>query len=307
MKLLIMGSGGVGGYYGARFAEAGHDVTFVARGRHKDAIAAEGLRVRSERGDAAIEPAQVTDDPATAGICDFVLVCTKLWDLAEAARAIRPAVGHETGVIALQNGVDKERVLTDTLGERPVMGGTTQIGAAVEAPGVIRHTGTMATLIYGELDGGDSERLRRFDAAAQATPGFDARRSDDIRLEIWNKFSFLAPFAGVTAFHREPIGPIREDADKRAVLEALVRETVAVGRAAGVAYGADREAEVMTFVDRLPAEMKSSMLHDMEAGKRTELDWLTGAVVRLGREHGIATPESARLCEALAPVKDGVN
>lgn len=305
MKLLIMGSGGVGGYYGARFAEARHEVVFVARGRHKEAIAAEGLRVQSERGDVTVRPATVTDDPATAGVCDVVLVCTKLWDLPAAAEAIKPAVGPDTGVIALQNGVDKEQALIDALREGPVMGGTTQIAAAIAAPGVIRHTGTMATLIYGELDGRDSERLRRFDAAAQAAPGFEARRSDDIRLDIWKKFSFLAPFAGATAFHRSPIGPIRADAEKRALLDSLVAETVAVGRAAGVAYGPEREAEVMAFVDGLPEAMKASMLHDIEAGRRTELDWLTGAVVRLGREHGVPTPRSAEVYAALAPVKDG--
>jgi len=305
MKLLVMGSGGVGGYYGARFAEAGHEVVFVARGRHKDAIATQGLRVESERGDATIRPATVTDDPATAGVRDVVLVCTKLWDLPAAAEAIKPAVGPDTGVLALQNGVDKEQALIDALGAEPVMGGTTQIAAAIAAPGVIRHTGTMATLIYGELDGRDSERLRRFDAAAQAAPGFEAQRSDDVRLEIWKKFSFLAPFAGATAFYRDPIGPIRADAEKRALLDSLIAETVAVGRAAGVAYGPEREAEVMAFVDGLPEAMKASMLHDIEAGRRTELDWLTGAVVRLGREHGVPTPKSAEVYAALAPVKDG--
>ncbi len=305
MKLLVMGSGGVGGYYGARFAEAGHEVVFVARGRHKDAIAAQGLRVESERGDATIRPATVTDDPAAAGVCDIVLICTKLWDLPAAAEAVRPAVGAETGVIALQNGVDKEQALIDALGPEPVMGGTTQIAAAIAAPGVIRHTGTMATLIYGELDGRDSERLRRFDAAAQAAPGFEARRSGNVRLETWKKFAFLAPFAGATAVYRSSIGPIRNDAKKRALLESLLAETVAVGRAAGIPYGPDREAEVMAFVDGLPEAMKSSMLHDIEAGRRTELDWLTGAVVRLGREHGVPTPRSAEVHAALAPVKDG--
>jgi len=305
MKLLVMGSGGVGGYYGARFAEGGHEVVFVARGRHKEAIAAEGLRVESERGDVTIRPATVTDDPATAGVCDVVLVCTKLWDLPAATEAVRPAVGPDTGVLALQNGVDKEQVLIDALGPDPVMGGTTQIAAAIAAPGVVRHTGTMATLIYGELDGRDSDRLRRFDAAAQAAPGFEAQRSDDVRLDIWKKFSFLAPFAGATAFHCSPIGPIRADAEKRALLDSLVAETVAVGRAAGVAYGPEREAEVMAFVDGLPEAMKASMLHDIEAGRRTELDWLTGAVVRLGREHGVPTPKSAEVYAALAPVKDG--
>ncbi|RDD61273.1 ketopantoate reductase family protein [Ferruginivarius sediminum] len=305
MKLLIMGAGGVGGYFGARFAEAGHDVTFVARGRHKDAIETNGLRVTSQRGDALIRPASVTDDPATAGVCDFVFVCTKLGDLEAAVRAVRPAVGPDTGVVAFQNGVDKERILREILGDGPVLGGVAHIAATIGEPGVIEHTGVMASLTYGELGGRKSERLQILDAAAQAAPGFDAVCSDDIELAIWTKFVFLAPFAGITCYHRQPIGPIREDAAKRAQFQALIEEAVAVGRAEGVAFPADRAAETLSFSDGLPHEMKSSMLHDLERGNRLELDWLTGAVVRLGRQHGIATPESERVYAALAQHKDG--
>ena len=305
MKILIMGAGGVGGYYGARFAEAGHDVTFVARGRHRDAIAANGLGVRSARGDVTIRDARVTDDPAAAGLCDFVLVCTKLRDLEAAARAIRPAVGPETGVISLQNGVEKERVLIDAVGRAAVMGGATQIAAVIARPGVIQHTGAMATLIHGELDRSLTGRLKAFDRAARAAPGFDAMLAGDIELEIWKKFSFLAPLAGITACHRKAIGPLRADTGTRRELEALVTEAVAVGRAEGVAFGPGREAEVMDFVDGLPDAMKSSMLHDLEAGKPLELDWLTGAVCRLGRTHGVATPANDRIYAALSPFKDG--
>jgi len=303
MKILIMGAGGVGGYYGARFAEAGHEVTFVARGRHRDAIAANGLEVRSARGDVVIRDATVTDDPATAGVCDFVLVCTKLRDLEAAAMAIRPAVGPKTGVISLQNGVEKERVLIEALGAAAVMGGATQIAAVIAEPGVIQHTGTMATLIHGELDRSLTGRLEAFDRAARAAPGFEAILAGDIELEIWKKFSFLAPLAGITAYHRKAIGSLRADPRTRRELEALVAEAVAVGRAEGVAFGPGREAEVMQFVDGLPDAMKSSMLHDLEAGKPLELEWLTGAVCRLGRTHGVATPANDRIHAALSPFK----
>ncbi|HSM19440.1 MAG TPA: 2-dehydropantoate 2-reductase [Hyphomicrobiales bacterium] len=305
MKILIMGAGGVGGYYGARFAQAGHEVVFVARGRHKDAIAANGLAVRSERGDAAIKDAKVTDDPAEAGVCDIVLVCTKLRDLEAAAQAIRPAVGPDTGIISLQNGVEKERVLIEAVGRPAVMGGATQISAIIAEPGVIQHTGTMATLIYGELDRSMTERLEAFDAAARAAPGFDAVLAEDIALEIWKKFSFLAPLAGITSFHRQPIGPLRTDPETRRELEALIAEAVAVGRAEGAALGPEREAEVMAFIDGLPEVMKASMLFDLEAGSPLELDWLTGAVCRLGKTHGIATPANDRIYAALAPFKEG--
>jgi 2-dehydropantoate 2-reductase len=305
MRILIMGAGGVGGYYGARFAEAGHDVTFIARGRHKQAIAENGLEVRSQHGDVTIANAKVLDDPAAAGVADFVLVCTKLRDLEAAALAIRPAVGPETGVISLQNGVEKERVLTASLGRDAVMGGATQIATAIAAPGVIQHTGTMANIFYGERDRSRTGRLTAFDQAARAAPGFEATLAEDIDLEIWKKFSFLAPFAGITAFYRKPIGPLRADPQIRQELEALVGEAVSVGIAEGVAFSPERQSDVMDFVDGVPAVMKPSMLHDLEAGKPLELDWLTGAVCRLGQSHGIATPASQRIYAALASFKHG--
>lgn len=305
MKMLIMGAGGVGGYFGARFAQAGHEVIFVARGPHKDAIAAGGLQVRSERGDVTVRDAGVTDDPATAGICDIVLMCTKLRDLGEAVQAIRPAVGPGTAVISLQNGVGKERLLVEAVGEAAVMGGVSQIASVIAEPGVIRHTGTMAKLLYGELDGAVTDRLRAFDVAAQAAPGFDAHRSDDIELDIWGKFSFLAPFASITSLHRQPIGPLRSDPEVRSELEALIAEAVAVGRAEGLAFGPERESDLIEFVDGLPEGMKSSMLHDLEAGKPLEVEWLTGAVCRYGRTHGIATPAANRIYAELVRFKEG--
>jgi 2-dehydropantoate 2-reductase len=305
MKVLIMGAGGVGGYYGARFAEAGHDVTFVARGRHKEAIETNGLHVRSALGDATIHDAKVIENAAAAGLCDFVLICTKLRDLEAAAQAIHPAVGPETGVISLQNGVEKERVLIEAVGRDAVMGGATQIASTIAAPGVIQHTGTMANLVYGELDGSLTDRLKAFDQAVRSAPGFETNLADNIELEIWKKFSFLAPFAGITALHRKPIGPLRVNPEIRRELEALVGEAVAVGRAEGVAFGPGREAEVISFVDGLPETMKSSMLHDLEAGNPLELDWLTGTVCRFGQTHGIATPASERIYAALASLKDG--
>lgn len=307
MKILVVGAGGVGGYYGARFSEAGHEVNFIARGRHRDAIATGGLHLRSARGDFTIRDANVLSDATEVGVCDFVLVCTKLRDLEAAAQMIRPAVGPETGVISLQNGVEKEKVLIEAVGRSAVMGGATRIASAIATPGVIQHTGTMATLSYGERNRSLSDRLKTFDRAARAAPGFDATLAEDIELEIWKKFSFLVPFAGITAFYGKPIGPLRATPDTRSELATLVAETVAVGRAEGVAFGPDRETEVMDFTDGVPEVMKSSMLHDLEAGKPLELDWLTGAVCRFGRTHSIATPASERIYAALASFKDGAD
>lgn len=309
MRVLIMGAGGVGGYYGARMAQAGHEVTFVARGQHKAAMLQHGLQVHSPLGDAHLVAPKVIESPSSIEPPDIALVCVKLWDTQAAAQAVQPLAAGGTTVLSLQNGVDKDETLTRVLGEAPLLGGVTQIAASIEAPGVIRHLGTMADLIYGEYGGRDSARLQAFDEAArqtaEATGGFTTRVSADIQLDIWKKFSFLAPFAGATCFYRAPIGPIRDDADRMARLERLIGETVAVGRAAGVAFSDNREAEVLEFVAGLPEEMKSSMLHDLDAGRRLELDWLTGAVLRFGERFGVATPESAAVYEALAPYKDG--
>lgn len=304
MRIAVMGAGGVGGYFGARLAAAGHDVLFVARGAHARAIAEDGLRVHSANGDLHIRRAQVTEDPSGAAPADIVLFCVKLWDTGTAARQLRPLVGAGTGVISLQNGVDKEAALVEALGRPHVMGGVAQIGAAIECPGVIRHTGTMAKLIYGELGGRRSARVEAFHDAVSGA-GIDGELTDDVELAIWEKFSFLAPFAGATTYFAEPIGPVREDPARRRLLVDLVREAVAVGRARGVRLADEREEQVMAFVAGLPAEMKSSMLVDFEAGRRLELEWLTGAVVRLGAEAGVPTPESARVLETLRPYAEG--
>ena len=262
------------------------------------------MRVYSANGDRHVRPAQVTEDPAGAAPADIVLFCVKLWDSEAAAQQIRPLVGAGTGVISLQNGVDKEATLIEALGRPHVIGGAAQIGAAIEAPGVIRHTGTMAKLIYGELDGRRSARVESFHDAVTGA-GIDGELAGDVELAIWQKFSFLAPFAGATTYFAEPIGPVRENPAKRRLLVDMVRETVAVGRARGVAFADEREEHVMGFIAGLPAEMKSSMLVDLEAGRRLELEWLTGAVVRLGAEAGVPTPESARVLETLRPSAEG--
>ena len=310
MHILMFGAGGVGGYYGARLVEAGYAVTFVARGRHARAMAEQGLRVRSARGDARIDAPRVVDDPVTLDPApDVALVCVKLMHTEEAARALAPLAAKGMAVCSLQNGVDRDEILARHCGRKALLDGTTQIGAAIAEPGVVQHTGTMANLTYGEPDGRNSARLQALDAAFQdaaaRTGGFEARRSADIRLDIWRKFTFLAPFAGLTARHRSPIGPLREHAQTRQELERLVSETVAVGRAAGIALPDARDDEVMAFVDGLPGEMKSSMLHDLEAGKPLELDWLTGAVLRLGARHDVATPANRVIQDALAAYKNG--
>jgi len=304
MKIAIMGTGGVGGYFGAKLAISGEDVTFIARGAHAAAIREKGLRVISVNGDMHVHPAVTVSDPAKIGPVDVVLFCVKLWDVDTAAAACRPLIGPDTAVICFQNGVDAEERVAAVLGENHAVGGTAGIAALIEEPGVIRHTGTMAWLRFGELDGRVSPRLQSFDEAC-GKAGFGASISQDITADIWRKLSILAPLAGATAATRVSIGPILADADTRRLFADLIAETVAVGRAMGVRLEDGIADKQLGFADGLPGEMKASMLGDLERGNRLELEWLTGAVVRLGRELGVATPVSDTVYAVLKPLANG--
>jgi 2-dehydropantoate 2-reductase len=298
MRIAIMGSGGVGGYLGGRLAASGQDVTFIARGAHLEAIRERGLRIESALGDARVQPAQASDDPSSVGPVDLVIFAVKLYDTEAAAAATRPLVGPTTGVVTFQNGVDSVDVLARILGREHVVGGVAQIASVVGAPGVIRHTGTMARFVFGELDGQPSARVEALAAALKAA-GVEHAVSDAIGRDIWAKMVFLATFAGLTAVMRLPIGPIRADPDTRALYQDGLAEALAVARARGIALPEDFVAATLARTDQLPAQMKSSMLEDLERGKRLELAWLSGAIVRMGREHGVPTPVHGFVTAAL--------
>jgi 2-dehydropantoate 2-reductase len=304
LRIAVMGSGGVGGYLGGRLAAAGQDVTFVARGAHLAAIRAHGLALRSALGDALIRPAQASDDPGAIGPVDLVIFAVKLYDTEAAAEATRPLVGPDTGVVTVQNGVDSAELLARALGRDHVIGGVAQIASVIDEPGVIRHTGTMASFVFGELDGTRSERVAALAAALQAA-GVEHRVSADIERDIWDKMAFLATFAGLTALMRLPIGPIREDAETRAMLREGLAEAFAVARARGITLPDDFVERTLARCDRLPYEMKSSMLQDLERRRRLELPWLSGAIVRLGQELGVPTPTHAFITTALKLHADG--
>jgi 2-dehydropantoate 2-reductase len=304
MRIAIMGSGGVGGYLGGRLAASGRDVTFIARGAHLAALGAHGLRIESALGDALIRPARTCGDPAAVGPVDLVIFAVKLYDTESGAEACRPLVGPATGVVTFQNGVDSPAVLARILGEEHVLGGVAQIASVVAAPGVIRHTGTMARFAFGELDGRISARVEAL-AAALGTAGVEHAVSKAIERDIWAKMVFLATFAGLTALLRLPIGPIRTDADTRALYRDGLAEALAVARAQGVGLAEDFVAQALARTDQLPAAMKSSMLEDLERGRRLELPWLSGAIVRMGREQSIPTPVHDLITTALKLHVDG--
>jgi 2-dehydropantoate 2-reductase len=299
MKIAIMGSGGVGGYFGARLAQAGCDVAFVARGTHLAAMRDRGLSVESPLGNVHLPHARVTDDPATIGPVDFAFICVKLWDTESAVRAIAPIVGPETAVISFQNGVQKDEILQRAFGERRVMGGVGYIATTIARPGVISHTGTMQRLLFGEYHGTPS---RRGEALLEACRhgGIDAELSEDIRKAIWEKFVFLVGLSATTTTVRLPIGPIRANPHTRAFLLDVMREAVLVGRSLGVRLPPDYAETRLTFCDSLPAEMTSSMYHDLERGKRLEVVWLSGAVVELGKVVGVPTPVNRAVHDILA-------
>ena len=285
----MMGSGGVGGLIGARLAQVGCDVTFIARGAHLAAMREHGLRLESPLGNLHLPKVQVTDDPGSLGAVDLVLFAVKLWDTEAAARAIVPLVGPETGVLSLQNGVQKDDILRRVVGEKALMGGVVYMATTISRPGVIEHTGTMQRMVFGEYDGRRSRRAETLlDFCLRA--GLTAELSDDVRRSIWEKFVFLVGLAAVSTTMRLPIGPIRENPLTRAFYLDVMREAVAVGRAYGVRLPESFAEERLAFTDTLPATMTSSMHHDLERGNRLEIEWLSGSVVKLGQAVGVATP-----------------
>jgi len=308
MKIAIMATGGVGGYFGARLAAAGEDVHFIARGAHLAALRANGLELHSANGDLRLRPVAVTDDPATIGAVDIVLFAVKQYDTVTAAKAIAPLIGAATGVISLQNGIDRHDPLGATLGGAQVMGGVAYItGAEIAAPGVITHVGPVARLIFGERDGSISPRAERFLAACKQA-GIDAALSTDVAKEMWAKFALLSAFSGVSSVLRKPIGAIVGDRDTRGLLEGAIAETAAVARANGVDLGADYVArQVAIVIDKMLPETKSSMQIDLEHRRRLELEWLSGAVARLGDEAGVPTPTHHFIYAALKLYADGQN
>jgi 2-dehydropantoate 2-reductase len=298
MQIAVMGTGGVGGYFGGRLAASGEDVTFIARGAHLAAMRQRGLQIISALGDATITPCQASDDPAAIGPVDLVLFTVKLYDTEAAAEAIRPLIGPDTGVVTFQNGITGPEVLAAKLGAGHVLGGVAKIAAVIAEPGVIRHTGTMAELVFGELDGSASARIAALATALEAA-GVQHAVSDHIRREIWDKMVFLSTFAGLTSLIRLPIGPIREDGDTRRLLREGLVEALAVARAAAVDLPEDLADQILARIDRLPFEMKSSMLQDLQGGRRLELAYLSGTIARLGRDLGVATPIHALIATAL--------
>jgi 2-dehydropantoate 2-reductase len=299
VKITVVGAGGVGGYFGTRLAQGGCDVGFVARGEQLRALREHGLQVESTLGDALLPAVRASEDPASLGTPDVVLVCVKLWDLEDAVSALASVVRPGTAVLSLSNGVQKDDVLRGAFGDDAVMGGVAYISAGIARPGVIRHTGALQKLVIGEFGGGASPRASALHEAA-VRGGVDATLTPDVRRATWEKFVFLVGMSAATASMRSSIGPIRAHARARAFLLDVMREVVAVGRARGVALPEDFAEQRLAFCDTLPPEMEASMSTDLKRGRRLELAWLSGAVADLGDAAGVPTPLNRAVRDVLA-------
>src|SRR3954464_14342522 len=299
MRIAIVGAGGVGGYFGGRLAAAGSDVTFLARGAHLEAMRARGLRITSPKGDLHLPRVRAESDPAAIGPVDVAFFAVKLYDTESALALLPPLLGPHTLVIGFQNGVETVASLTRAVGAARAAGGVSYVSAVIAEPGVIRHT-AMDHLIFGMPDGSASPPLAALlEACRPAT--FQTTLSANIDVEIWTKFVRLSVFSGMTAVTRCPIGVIVKDPDLLEMLKTAARETLAVARAKGVAVAGSIDEDVAAAYKALPPQAKASMLEDLERGRRLELPWLSGAVVRLGREEGVATPIHSFITTVLKP------
>jgi len=303
MRIAAMGAGGVGGYFGARLQQAGHDVTFFARGRHLEAIRSGGLRIESPHGDAVLT-VRALEDPREAGVADVVLFAVKLWDTEAAAEKLRPVVGPETAIIPFQNGVESIARLRKVFPEKAVLGGSAYIATRVKAPGVIEHTGEMSRLQFGPVLPSQKEKAEAFLAACREAK-INAEIPDDIVRANWEKFVFLVAVSSATAVARAPLGVVRSDPDLRWLFEQAMRETWRLGRARGVALADDFVEARMKFADGLHAGMKASLAHDLENRGRLEAPWLCGAVARMSEEAGLDAPVNRAVYAALKPYIDG--
>ena len=304
MHVVIMGSGGVGGYVGARLQASGCDVSFVARGAHLEALRQKGLALSSPLGDLHLPKVRVSDRPGDFEKADVVLFSTKLYDMVEAVESIRPLIGAGTVVVPVLNGVDAPAVLAGILGKATVAGGVIHISSAIAEPGVIRHAGTFASVVAGALDPAQVPALDAFRQALQKA-GVDVTLSGDIMSDLWRKMIFLAPFSAMTALVRAPIGVIRGDERLSEMHRRAIAEAVAVGRARGADLDPDAAERTWGNTAKLPPGMVSSMLVDLERGRRLELDWLSGALVRMGAELGVETPVHDWIATALGPWRMG--
>ena len=298
MKIAVMGAGAIGCYFGGRLAAGGDEVHFIARGAQLRALQEKGLKIVSPHGDDYLPRVLATDEPKNVGPVDFILFCVKLWDTDAAAELIKPMLGPDTAVYSFQNGIYAEPRLVELLGPQHVIGGYAATPATLIEPGVVRQFGQWCTLEFGELDNRRSKRIERLlESCLRAK--IDALISDDIHVALWSKFVFITVHSGACSLCRATEGPIRTDPWGRELLLALASEGTAVARGKGVDLDEDYPAYVMKQIDGMPPDAEGSMYTDLRLGRRLELDWLNGLMVKLGEEVGVPTPAHRAVMQAV--------
>lgn len=304
MRIAAMAAGAVGSYFGGRLQAAGHDVAYIARRANLEALKKDGLKIQSVHGDLHLPKVFATPDPKEVGPVDVILFAVKLWDTEIAAEMAKPMVGPNTRVITLQNGVDSYERVSSILGKEHVIPGTAYIAAVLGGPGVMLHTSKFAIMRCGRIDGSKDAPFEKFVEAAKAA-NIDIQPQDDMNRERWQKFIFLSSMAGVNCLTRMEIGKVLGEPHTRAFYKKLMEESFAISQKLGVKVAPDWVEDRMVFSDNAPPGMKASMLHDLEAGNRLELDWLTGKVVELGKQTGVPTPAAEAVYAAVALHKMG--
>ncbi|HEY6121939.1 MAG TPA: 2-dehydropantoate 2-reductase [Pyrinomonadaceae bacterium] len=302
MRITVFGTGGVGGYFGGRLAQAGNDVTFIARGEHLHAIQSKGLKIDSLNGDFAIYPAKATANLNEVGRVDLVIVGVKAWQVPEAARAMKPLIGPNTTVLPLQNGVDAVPQLSAELGADVVIGGLCKIVSFVVGPGHIRHAGFAPSIVIGELDNQRTDRIVHIERTFNHA-GIETTIASDIYVALWMKFLFIASFSGVGAIANAPAGILRTDPQLRAQMIRAMKEIYALAHARNIKLPPTAIETVMSGVNSLPEDATSSMQRDIGAGKPSELESQNGAVVRMARESGVEVPTHEFIYHNLKPLE----
>jgi 2-dehydropantoate 2-reductase len=302
MRFAIFGVGAVGGYFGGRLAQAGEDVTFIARGDHLKVLKTKGLRLDSVKGDVILSPVRVIDDPVKVGVVDVVLVGIKTWQVPAAAKAIQPLIGEDTIVLPLQNGVEAASQLSEVLGSGNVCGGLAKIVCFLADPGHIRHTGMDPYIGFGELNNRRTKRVEKL-LGTLKNAGINAEIMPDITAALWQKFLFVVSWGGVGAITRAPIGVIRTIPQTRRLLAQSMREILDVAQAYQIRLPADIVSTTLDFMDTLPPNGTTSMQRDIAEGRPSEIEAWNGAVVRLGGEAGVAVSLHAFIYDSLLPLE----
>jgi 2-dehydropantoate 2-reductase len=305
MRIVVIGAGGTGGYFGGMLARAGEDVTFLARGRQLEALRTGELTVKSRFAGTFSVSVRATNNPEEIGPVDLVLFCVKTYDMAAASKGLHSLIGPETVVLPIQNGIDVAGLLSDEVGAQHLVGGVAYVTSQIESPGVIAQTGGGGSIEMGELDGGQSERTRRLQEVLQHA-GIPTTLPDDIRVSLWAKFVFICAFSGITALTRLPIGQVLACQETRELFRAVMEEGERLARAYNVALPGDIVERQMTTTRGFPAGAMGSMAVDLRAGRRLEIDALNGTMARMGKERGLSMPCNTVIYAALKPYANGV-